>query len=570
MKKVFHIFLLLMAFSVKAQDFRVEILNLDEENSLIVCPKTTCVFSAKATLDGQEVAATFLWDFDNGDRVETQENTVNYIYQKGGAYIISVKAVYNDYQALSYGKLKVGVSPYFSNYYNDIDKNFKGICLGSKAVLTMPLNDTLVEYFPKNSFSAKTPQTFYSTSWKEFVMVKNFNNQTITSESDIKFVRVKLVHTNSENLKISLFSPDNKEVVLKDFSDKKYFLGIPQEGKAGTLYNYTFSLKAEKKLNSVVLNEADDNVISEGEYLPEESFENFLTSPINGQWTLVLTSKGTESEGYVSDFEIVFDEERLLSEKWNFFQKYDLRRAVWSGKGISATRNAVAECTPKEYGTTKYTFTVSDDFSCVHDTAVFIEVEKTQFSGAGDSTIFIGDEINFESKTSWANACTWTAGDDSKPESGNPFVKVYYEKGLYQVILENSDLSGCSDRDTQTVKIVPRPLEVKEVNIFTPDGNGQNDVFTFFNEKDSFLKNGGLTKMPANIRSIKGKIYNVLGQVVYKWDEVEASVFGWDGTIGNNGSRKCPPGTYFYDIVVFGKDGNSLNRSGTIFLYRQK
>ena len=117
---------------------------------------------------------------------------------------------------------------------------------------------------------------------------------------------------------------------------------------------------------------------------------------------------------------------------------------------------------------------------------------------------------------------------------------------------------------------MPRPLEIKEVNIFTPNGDGQNDVFTFFDPEESFLKNGGLPKMPANIRSIKGKIYNPYGQTVYKWNEVEASVFGWDGTIDNKGSRDCPPGTYFYDIIVYGKDGNSLKRSGSIYLYRQK
>lgn len=253
-----------------------------------------------------------------------------------------------------------------------------------------------------------------------------------------------------------------------------------------------------------------------------------------------------------------------------FTAEYDLRRAVWSGRGVSATKEGVAECTPPEYGTTRYVFMIADGFGCYYDTAVFAEVEKPGFQGATEPTVFIGDEINFESKTSWAKSFTWDFGDKTPKENSNAAPHAYYEQGIYQVIFEGVSETGCADRDTQTVKIVPRPLEVKEVNIFTPNGDGQNDVFTFFNPEDSFLKSGGLTKMPANIRSIKGKIYNSFGQTVYKWNEVEAAVFGWDGTIDNKGSRDCPPGTYFYDIIVFGKDGNSLKRSGTIFLYRSK
>ena len=216
MKKIFLILLLSVVFKTNAQEFKVEILSGSEDGVITVCPKTDYEFSAKAFLDGEETEASFVWDFDNGERISTEENSVKYAYERGGAYVVSVKAVSNAYTAWASIKLKAGVSPYFSNYYSDIDNSFNGICLGSKAVLTMPLNDTLIKYRPRNYYSAKTPQTFYSTSWQETITVKNFENQTIISASDIKSVSVRLVHTNSEDLKISLLSPDNKEVVLKD------------------------------------------------------------------------------------------------------------------------------------------------------------------------------------------------------------------------------------------------------------------------------------------------------------------------------------------------------------------
>lgn len=255
---------------------------------------------------------------------------------------------------------------------------------------------------------------------------------------------------------------------------------------------------------------------------------------------------------------------------WDFSVEYDLRRAVWTGSGIGATSQGRAVATPDEEGVTRYTFMIGDNYGCYHDTSVYVEVERARIQMPEQQVQYIGDEIDFEDVTSWAVSSHWIMGDNSAPVSTNPAPHAYYEKGRYMVIMQSMSESGCVDVDTQYVDIMPRPLEVKEVNIFTPNGDGQNDVFTFFLEEESFLDNGALTKMPANIRSIRGKIYNVYGQTVYKWDEVEASIFGWDGTWHNKGSRDCPPGTYFYDIIVYGKDGNSLKRTGSILLVREK
>ncbi|MBQ5574944.1 MAG: gliding motility-associated C-terminal domain-containing protein, partial [Bacteroidales bacterium] len=268
---------------------------------------------------------------------------------------------------------------------------------------------------------------------------------------------------------------------------------------------------------------------------------------------------------------ITLDDNLVSKHQWQFDAKYDLRRAVWSGKGVSATSAGVADARPQEEGTTRYSFLISDDMGCLHDTSVFVNVELASFTSVEeDGTAYIGDEINFTNKTSWAAETTWHFGDNSPLESTSNAPHAYYERGKYEVVMETKSAKGCTDVDTQYVSIVPRPLEIKEVNIFTPNGDGVNDVFTFFNEDESFLSNGNLTQMPANIKSLRCKIYNSYGQTICKWESVTPSIFGWDGTIDNKGNRPCPPGTYYYDLVVSGKDGTTLKRSGTILLYRNK
>ena len=520
-------------------------IHIDSDNGVVkACPEDAIVFTATVGDASEDVS--YFWDFDNGDHRTTRIPSVEYTYKKGGAYMVSVKMTQDDISVTDVVKVMVGKSPDFSGYSNDISKAHFGVCLGEKITLTMPIADATVKYETLNSFYESAPQTLYGTSWSEKVRFKCFADTYINSADDIKEVRLSFFHGNTSNAQVTLTAPDGKTAVLSAF-DK------PIDGGREFVF-------ANKKLFEYVFTPANT---------PE--FANFVDAPVNGEWKLEITSNDTENSCYVYGFEIVLDEQLEKKHQWQFDSKYDLRRAVWSGKGVSATSAGVADARPQEEGTTRYSFIVSDDMGCMHDTSVFVNVELASFTSVEEGgTAYIGDEINFDNKTSWAAETTWHFGDNSPREYTSNAPHAYYERGKYEVIMETKSAKGCIDVDTQYVSIIPRPLEVKEVNVFTPNGDGVNDVFTFFNEDESFLKNGNLTQMPANIKSLRCKIYNSYGQTICKWESVTPSIFGWDGTIDNKGNRPCPPGTYYYDLVVSGKDGTTLKRSGTILLYRSK
>nr|MCR5454064.1 gliding motility-associated C-terminal domain-containing protein [Bacteroidales bacterium] len=443
-------------------------------------------------------------------------------------------------------KVIIGKSPDFSGYSNDINSSFSGICKGENITLNMPIEDSKVEYNSRNFYYESAPQTLYGSTWSERVRFKCFDNATTLSNGDISAIKLSFFHGNTANALVTLTAPDGKVAVLSPYNKVldggREFIFANRK-----LIEYTFT----------------------SENTPE--FANLVGAPINGDWKLEISTEDLESSCYVYGFEIVLDEQLIEQHQWQYDAKYDLRRAVWSGKGVSATSAGIADARPEEEGTTRYSFVISDDMGCLHDTSVYVNVELASFTSVEDGgTAYIGDEINFTNQTSWAAETTWHFGDDSPREYTEKAPHAYYERGKYEVIMETKSAKGCVDVDTQYVDIIPRPLEVKEVNVFTPNGDGVNDVFTFFNEDESFLSNGNLTQMPANIRSLRCKIYNSYGQTICKWESVRPSVFGWDGTIDNKGNRPCPPGTYFYDLVVTGKDGSSLKRSGTILLYKGK
>ncbi len=534
-----------MLLSIGAMSQTIYILS-EDGGSMNACPGDVLTFDAVT----YEVAedATFFWDFDNGDHRTTRIPSVEYSYKTGGVYLVSVKAIQDggDDNIIGYMGVKVGKSPDFSGYKNDISSSYSGVCLGEKITLTMPINDIEYQYKSRNYYYESSPQTLYGTSWSEKVRFKIFDGAVIDKADDIKAVKVSFFHGNTSNVLVTLTSPDGVTVVLSDYGE---------ELDGGREFVF-----ANKKLFEYV-------------FTPENtpSFADFVNSSVNGEWKLEITSDDTENTCYVYGFEIDMSDELEELYRCDYEAKYDLRRAVWSGKGVSATSAGVADARPQEEGTTRYSFVISDDMGCMHDTSVFVNVELASFTSVEEGgTAYIGDEINFDNKTSWAAETTWHFGDNSPLEYTSNAPHAYYNRGKYEVVMETKSAKGCIDVDTQYVSIIPRPLEVKEVNVFTPNGDGVNDVFTFFNEDESFLKNGNLTQMPANIKSLRCKIYNSYGQTICKWESVTPSIFGWDGTIDNKGNRPCPPGTYYYDLVVSGKDGTTLKRSGTILLYRKK
>ena len=571
MKHLIIIISLLIASAAHGQVLTTKLFINEDKTSADICKNKAVAFTAKAYLDGAETTeAVFSMDFDDGNIVNNaKEGTFNHSFAKGGIFMPMVRADYNGLTAYAKVTVNIGERPDFSKFTTDIPEEQQGICLGESVELDIPVESQQVSYNQQLTHTELLPQSLYGKVWNAAIRIKAFDGATIADGSEIESVTVKMVHQNAGSAKVVITCPNGTSATIKDFGTNNYVLGIPDTKGFGTLYNYTFATGAQTTLNASAPS-GDATSIPEGRYKTDENYSVLAGCPLNGDWTITVSSQSTDYEGYAEEFSINLSNDFTKNYKTERTQTYDTRRAVWTGTGVSATSEGKCSVTPQEYDITRYNYLISDNLGCFHDTTIYINVEKPSFSGGGDSTVFIGDEIEFNDNTTWSAQSKWTFGDKTPDTDGNPAPHAYYEKGVYRVILTSTSQSGCSDRDTQNVVIVPRPLEIKEVNIFTPNGDGQNDVFTFFDPEESFLKSGGLTKMPANIRSIKGKIYNSYGQTVYKWNEVEASVFGWDGTIDNKGSRDCPPGTYFYDIIVYGKDGNSVKRSGSIFLYREK
>lgn len=85
-------------------------------------------------------------------------------------------------------------------------------------------------------------------------------------------------------------------------------------------------------------------------------------------------------------------------------------------------------------------------------------------------------------------------------------------------------------------------------NIFTPNGDGSNDLFTVEG---------------TNLVSVKGQIFSRWGQKMFSWDNIKGS---WDGRTPSGSI--VPDGTYFYIIEAIGGDGTEYFEKGGFSLIR--
>ena len=121
----------------------------------------------------------------------------------------------------------------------------------------------------------------------------------------------------------------------------------------------------------------------------------------------------------------------------------------------------------------------------------------------------------------------------------------YNDIDTYQVYLTVIDQYGCVAIDSITIDAV----EVSAViipNIFTPNGDGTNDIFKV---------------TASSIKNLSAQIVNRWGQIVYEWDTAEG---GWDGHSASG--VPSTTGTYYYFISVEFLDGKIEEFKGPLML----
>lgn len=213
---------------------------------------------------------------------------------------------------------------------------------------------------------------------------------------------------------------------------------------------------------------------------------------------------------------------------------------TWSS-GISGTNPGI---TPPLLATTTYTVTGTSS-SCSGSASVTVFVDD--FQGDFTSSYPIPEDIttiHYTDLTSGSVSWLWDLGNGSASTLQNP-TTTYDTPGIYTVILIVTNANDCKDTVIKNIEIYPG-LEIVIPNVFTPNGDGANDLFG---------------PVMSGFESFHMEIFNRWGKMVYLTDDYDLL---WDGNINQSPASE---GVYFYVITVgqFGLEDFVANGSVTLF-----
>ncbi len=126
---------------------------------------------------------------------------------------------------------------------------------------------------------------------------------------------------------------------------------------------------------------------------------------------------------------------------------------------------------------------------------------------------------------------------------------VFENFGCYTIVLIATSKEGCVDTTMFSPLCIDQQPIFEVPNVFTPNGDGQNDVFKVHAQ---------------SIESFEAKIYNRWGRKVYEWNDVNGY---WDGKITGT---EASPGVYYIVIKAKDKRGKDYKYEGYIHLLREK
>jgi len=200
--------------------------------------------------------------------------------------------------------------------------------------------------------------------------------------------------------------------------------------------------------------------------------------------------------------------------------------------------------------TTTYSVNITDECNYRKLDTVTVKVfsaGSASFYSIPVDTIRSGQTVTFSNNSQNNTSYFWNFGDGDSSVLVSP-THIYGLTGIYKILLIGYTANGCPDTAIEDIFVQP---EIYIPNVFTPNGDGKNDVIYF---------------IVAGARCYHCDIYDRWGIFI---DEVTASSEGWDGKVQQT-KMPAPDGTYYYILNYCDYKNVTHNLNGFVTLIRNK
>ncbi len=204
---------------------------------------------------------------------------------------------------------------------------------------------------------------------------------------------------------------------------------------------------------------------------------------------------------------------------------------------FSAPTNLQTSVTVTDFGTYQFIFTES---GCDDTDTVEIKFTPYPWFSLQDMVTCVGDPVVFSAYDhGFMDSYIWSTGQTGPQTTAT-------DQGFY-VLTGTNECGVYVDSAYLTAEV----CVIEFPNVFTPDGDGPNPVWTSLQQPNGF-------------KTFKVTIFNRWGNTMYEYDQVTGS---WDGT--TNGTAAAD-GVYFYSVVAETKNGREITKQGFFHLIRKQ
>lgn len=182
--------------------------------------------------------------------------------------------------------------------------------------------------------------------------------------------------------------------------------------------------------------------------------------------------------------------------------------------------------------------------STAQTTITTIQNAVADFTGLNSNTYNIGQILNLTNTSTNYTSFMWTTcADDSLTNNTLTIPLTQAQECCIKLVATNSN---CKDSVTKCFKVIPE-FSISIPNVFTPNGDGINEVFK--------ITSTGLSDLSC-------AIYNRWGTKLYEWNDVSGY---WDG---KTKSGLAPSGSYFFILTYTNSENKTTTEKGFISLFR--
>ncbi len=333
--------------------------------------------------------STFRWTFADG--ASAQGSTVSHAYTEAGGY--TVQLTITDQNGCSNNnqisqRVRVAPRPNF-NPQADIPTV---VCAGDTLSLSASTqfnpdpSSNLFINTSEQSFAARqilADTTFLPDgSGVEYTTSLEFNNfqpgQVVSNVSDVEAVCLNMEHSYAGDLDIWIECPNGQEVFFVRFGDLfGQFVGEPidlDDLQQGVGYDYCWTAAAAQTWDEAVAQTPilSGQSIPAGDYRPEDDMTGLIGCPLNGEWTIHVRDNLSIDNGWIFSWGVSFAD-YLFPDLERFTVGF--QEAAWQPSADLLTYSEqFITAAPSAAGSANYTYVVTDEFGCVHDTTLLVEV----------------------------------------------------------------------------------------------------------------------------------------------------------------------------------------------------